>query len=139
MTKEQQEKIASCKALQGKSVVDVVAMPEFQQNLAAYMKVQRTEREAARESYEKITKANPAVGRLMHLPAHPVDKCIGMTAEEFAAEYLCVINKRSDRPAAEREYIRQLGQQAFNLTIANFVVAEFPELKDIFFPTSKQN
>lgn len=135
MTIEQQKKVASCKALQGKSIGDVVRMPEFLENLGAYMRAQFTERKAARESYEKIK----VFARGFKLPAHAIDKVIDLSPEQFAEEYLAVINGDNQRPAAVREYIAQLGQQAYNLTIAQFVVKEFPELADEFFPKTTKN
>ena len=135
MTLEQQKKVASCKALQGKSISDILRMPEFLENLGAYMRAQFTERKAARESYEKIK----VFARGFKLPAHAIDKVIDLTPEQFAEEYLAVICGNCKRPAAVREYIAQLGQQAYNMTIAQFVVKEFPELADIFFPKSKNN
>ena len=135
MTLEQQKKVASCKALQGKSIADVVRMPEFLQNLGAYMRAQFEERKAARASYEKIK----PFAKGFKLPAHAIDKVMDLTPEQFADEYLAVINGDCQRPAAVREYIAQLGQQAYNMTIASIVVAEFPELKDEFVPPAKRS
>ena len=135
MKPEIEKKIKSSKALAGKTVVDVVQMPKFLSNLEAYMKAQREEREAARLSYEKVK--HYAKG--FHLPAHPIDKCINLNPEEFAAEYLAIHFKRSARPVAERTYIHQLAQQAYNLTIAQILVEEFPELEEVLLPKSKQS
>lgn len=135
MKREIADKIRSCKALSGKSVADVVDTPEFLSNLAAYMKAQREEREAARESYEKVKAYAPG----FHLPAHPIDKCINLTPEDFAVEYLTIVAKRSQRPKAERDYIFQLGRQAYNLTIAQIVCREFPELEAELLNNKNQN
>lgn len=128
---EIERKIAEVKALDGKTVQDILVMPEFLHNLGKYLDAQRQDREAIRSSFQAMHKLGGAMG--MKLPSHPVDKFLDMTPEDFAEEYRKVIGAISDRPAAQRLYIRQLGQQAYNLTIANFVVAEFPELRDYFF------
>lgn len=135
MTTEQQKKIASCKALQGKSVKDVVESPKFIENLGAYMRAQFEERKAARKSYDKIK----FHVRGFKLPAHPIDAVLDLTPGQFAQEYLQIINAANKRPAAVREYIAQLGQQAYNLTIGQYVVEEFPELSEVFFPKIKNN
>lgn len=131
------KKIASCKALQEMTVADLCATARFRENLAAYMTAQRTDREAIRDSYKAMKKLGGAKG--YKLPAHPIDRVIDLSVEDFAVEYMDVINKTSTRPAAEREYIRQLGQQAYNLTAIQYVVDEYPELKKELLPKSKAN
>ena len=132
MDKETRKKIESCKALQGKSVEDVCDMEQFKTNICAYMNAQRTDRESIRASYAAMRKMGGAKG--FKLPAHPIDRVIDMSVEQFAAEFKDVISKRSPRSLAERKYIEQLGLQAYNLTVAQLVTAEFPELHDLFFP-----
>ena len=73
------------------------------------------------------------------LPAHPIHRVINLSVEDFAVEYLAVIANASKRPVAERQYIQQLGQQAYNLTVAQYVVDEYPELADELIPKSKSN
>ena len=130
-TDEIRRKIESCKALQGKSILDVCNMPEFRANLEGYMKVQREDRAAIRASYEAMKKLGGAKG--YKLPAHVIDDVINMSVDKFAAEFLAIINWTSHRPKAERDYIKQLGMQAYNLTIGQIVTKEFPELQTFFF------
>lgn len=137
MKAEIRNKIASCKALQGMTVADLCATVRFRDNLAAYMTAQRTDRDAIRKSYEAMRKLGGAKG--YKLPAHPIDRVINMPVEDFAVEYLAVIANASKRPVAERQYIQQLGQQAYNLTVAQYVVDEYPELADELIPKSKSN
>lgn len=137
MKAEIRNKIASCKALQEMTVADLCATVRFRDNLAAYMTAQRTDRDAIRKSYEAMRKLGGAKG--YKLPAHPIDRVINMPVEDFAVEYLAVIANASKRPVAERRYIQQLGQQAYNLTVAQYVVDEYPELADELIPKSKSN
>ena len=137
MDAETIKKMASCKVLRGMTVADLIETSRFRENLAAYMTAQRTDRDAIRKSYDAMRKLGGAKG--YRLPAHPIDRVIDMTVGEFAAEFLAVLGKTSKRPAAEREYIRQLGQQAYNLTAAQFVVDEYPELADVLIPKNKAN
>ena len=137
MKPETRNKIASCKALQEMTVADLCATVRFRDNLAAYMTAQRTDRDAIRKSYDAMRKLGGAKG--YKLPAHPIDRVIGLTVEQFAAEYLAVLGRTSKRPVAERQYIQQLGQQAYNLTVAQYVVDEYPELADELIPKSKAN
>lgn len=135
--KDTQRKIESCKALQGMTVEDLVNNDRFRNNLAAYMAAQKEDRKQIRASYEAMRKLGGAKG--YKLPAHPIDRVIDLTAGEFAAEFLAVVAKKSERPVAERQYIQQLGMQAYNLTVAQYVVEEYPELADELIPKSKEN
>ena len=137
MKAETRNKVASCKALQEMTVADLCATVRFRDNLAAYMTAQRTDRDAIRKSYDAMRKLGGAKG--YKLPAHPIDRVINMPVEDFAVEYLAVIANASKRPVAERRYIQQLGQQAYNLTVAQYVVDEYPELADELIPKSKSN
>lgn len=131
------KKIRSCKELRGKTIKDIVESVEFVENLAAYWVAQKADREATKKSYEAMRKAGGAKG--YRVPAHPIDDLCALTANEMAAEYYAVLMKMCNRPAAERKYIYQLGQQAYNLTIAQIVIREFPELEDTLIPKSKNS
>ena len=124
-------KIQSCKALQGKSVEDIISSDRFSKNLSAYITEQREARKAAVASFKAIQKA----GALDYkLPAHPIDKTMDLSVADFVVEYAAVIAGASKRPASERKYIKQLGPQAYNLTVAQYVLEEFPELEPALLP-----
>lgn len=125
-------KIKSCKALQGKTIADIIGSERFGKNLAAYITEQREARKAAIASYNAMKKAGGAIG--LKLPAHPIDETMDWTVEQFAVEYLAVIGRVSKRPASVRRYVEQLAQQAYNVTVAQIVCEEFPELTTVFFP-----
>ncbi len=137
MKQETLKKISKCKALQGMTVEDVIKSDRFRDNLAAYLTAQREDRKAIRSSYAAMRKAGGAKG--YKLPAHVIDKFMDCSVEEFANEYLKVLSKMSPRPMRERQYIGQLGQQAYNLTITQFVIDEFPETAEELIPKSKSN
>lgn len=134
MEKEIRKKIESCKALQGVSVMDIITSVRFRDNLAAYMTAQREVRKAIKASYDAMKAMGGAKG--YRLPSHAIDRCIDLSVLEFAMEYMRVLSGSSDRSFAERQYIKQLGQQAYNLTIAQIVVAEFSELENTLIPKS---
>lgn len=137
ISKDAIEKIKSCKALQGMSVTDLIGTQRFLDNLAGYMAAQKEDRTQIRASYEAMRKLGGVKG--YKLPAHPIDRVIGMSVEDFAVEYGKVITQCSKRPLAERRYIQQLGQQAYNLTVAQYVIDEYPELEDELLNKQKQN
>lgn len=138
MKKETLQKIRSCKALQGKTIFDVVALPRFVENLAAYWTAQKTDRDAIRKSYDAMRKMGGAKG--YRIPAHPIDDLAKLSVDDLAVEYAKVVAGGSTRNHAERLYIRQIGQQAYNLTVAQYVVEEYPELEPELFPKkSKAN
>lgn len=135
MKPETINKIRNCKALQGMTVGDLVATERFRDNLAAYMTAQREDRKAIQQSYQAMRKMGGAKG--YKLPAHPIDRIIDMSVEEFATEYMRVVAKVSKRSVAERQYIAQLGGQAYNLTVAQIVCEEFPELENELIPKTQ--
>ena len=124
-SKELKKKIISCKALQGKTVHEICEMPKFRDNLAAYLTAQREDRKAVRASYDAMRKMGGAKG--YKLPSHPIDRVMGMSVEAFAAEFVAIVYRLSRLSAAERQYVFQLGRQAYNLTIMQIVADEFPE------------
>ena len=137
MKKETLQKIRSCKALQGKSIFDVVALPRFVENLAAYWTEQKETRKTAIASYQAMHKLGGPKG--YKLPAHVIDRLVDLSVEDLAVEYAKVVAGGSTRNPAERKYIRQIGQQAYNLTIAQIVVDEYPELANELLPKSNSN
>ena len=137
MKKSTLQKIRSCKALQGKTIFDIVDLPRFLENLAAYWTAQKSDRDAIRKSYQAMRKMGGAKG--YKIPAHPIDDLANMTVEDLAVEYAKVVAGGSTRNHAERLYIRQIGQQAYNLTVAQYVVDEYPELADELLPTKSKN
>ena len=132
LDKETQQKIASCKALQGMTVEDFVKNDRFRENLAGYLTEQRETRKMARASYAAMKKVGGAKG--YKLPAHVCDKFIDVSVEQFAEMFMAVVAKRYNGPLAERQYILQLGMQAYNLTVAQYVVEEYPELEPVLLP-----
>ena len=137
MKRESIKKIKSCKALKGKTIQDIIITPRFQENLAAYWEAQKTDRKAIRSSYEAMRKLGGAKGQ--KVPAHPIDDLLELTVEDMAMEYAKCVAGGSRRVAAERKYIAQLGQQAYNLTIAQIAVDEFTELESELLPKKKAN
>lgn len=137
MKKETIAKIKDCKALAGKSVIDVVALPKYQENLAAYWTAQKEDRKAVKASFDAMRKAGGTKG--YHLPAHVIDKLFDLSVEDFSVAFVEVLYKTSNRPASERQYIYQLGMQAYSLTVSQIVVEEFPELKEELIPTKNHN
>lgn len=132
--KTPEEKIRSCKALQDKSVVDVCRLDGFRDNLWAYVTAQREEWKAIRQHAELRSKS---AGKILRAPSHAMDSTVEWDEQRWVDEFIAVIGKTSSLSAAVREYVRQLGMQAYNVTIANIVLVEYPELREYFFGKSK--
>lgn len=101
------------------------------------MEAQRADRKAIQSSYEAMRKMGGAKG--YKLPAHPIDRVINLSVEKFRDEFCDCVKRVNPRPAAQRKYIWQLGMQAYNLTVAQLVVDEFPELESILIPKTNQS
>lgn len=136
MDKIKQLRIAQSKALKGKTIRDICHTQLFMYNLDKYMKAQFDDRKAIKSSYEAMKKAGGA--KDYGLPAHVIDQLQGMTVEDFAAEYQSIQTKHSIRPIEQRRFIRQLSQQAFNLTIAQVLVIEFPDMESELLPSDEK-
>ena len=137
MKKDIRQKVESCKALQGKTVLDLCETSRFRDNVAAYLTAQKEDRKAIRASYEAMRKLGGTKG--YKLPAHVLDRLMDLSVDEFVGAYLQILMGISNRPHSERVYIEQLCQQAYNLTVAQFVVDEYPELADELIPKAKNN
>ena len=142
MTKEElEEKVRNCKALKDKSILDVINLPLFVDNLTKYMECQFEDRKKTRDSYKAMVKLGGS--EKYKLPAHVIDRVLGtekMTApQDFVNMFAEVVVGMSKRSSEERHYIQQLGQQAWNKTVGDIVCDEFPELTDYFFPKQKTN
>lgn len=131
------EKIRSCKALQGITVEQLINGERFRNNIASYLKEQQEKRKTTIASYKAMHKLGGPKG--YKLPAHVVDHFIDWTVDKFIAEFVNVLAKRSELSHAERQYIEQLGKQAYNLTVSQYVVEEFPELENELLNKSNVN
>ena len=114
------------------TVEDFIKNDRFRENLAGYLTEQRETRKTARASYAAMRKVGGVKG--YKLPAHVCDKFIDVSVDQFAELFMAVIAKRYNGPLAERQYILQLGMQAYNLTVAQYVVDEYPELEPVLLP-----
>ena len=101
------------------------------------MIAQREDRKQIRASYEAMRKMGGAKG--YKLPAHTIDRVMDLSVEEFANAFASIINGVSKRTASEREYIAQLGFKAYNLTVIQYVIEEFPELEKELIPKTNEN
>lgn len=126
-----EEKMQSCKGLKGKSVIDICKGEGFRSNLEAYVIAQREERKVVYSHAEQFG------GGKFHAPAHTIDHTMEWTVDEWVENFMEVVAKVSPLPANVREYVFQLGMQAYNVTVANIIILEFPELREYFFGKSK--
>ena len=122
-----QEKISDTKALKGKTVEDILQTEEFRQNIGAYLHAQRQDRLRTRGYLQRKSHSE---GRTFWPNAHVIDRLDYLTGENFADYFAKVVEHRSGLPKSERDYIEQLGLQALNKTIADFIIAEHPELEE---------
>lgn len=132
MEKEIKDKISQTKALKDKTVGDILMMPEFRTNIAAYLKAQREDRTKAKEYIVSMAKS---LKQRIWPKTHVIDRLGYLTEDNFAYYFAKVIEHQSGLPKSERDYIEQIGMQALNKTIADFVVAEFPELNETIYKT----
>lgn len=110
--------LSEIECLREHTVYDIIISDGFLKHISNRLEQQKQMRKAA------ITKGT--------MLAHTVDKFLQHTAEEMRDEFLTVTAKTSKRSAAERKYIEQLGNLAYNDTIEEIAIAEKPELKEYF-------
>lgn len=123
-------KIKNCKALQGKTIFDVIKMDVYSTNLEAYIRCQREDREKAIASFKAIKKFNSTA----KMPTHVIDHFKEWQTKDFVYEYMRILTQKSGCTSNERRYILQICQQAYNKTVADIVIAEFPDMKKYFYP-----
>lgn len=118
--------------LDGKSVSDVLKMQEFITNLAAFINEQKMTREAVLQQRKKIIEAGkypapekrPCIDRV-------IESGLMKSATDFGVEFEKVLNRTSEHPQAIREYIRQLGMRAYQLTIEQFICEANPDMDEL--------
>lgn len=110
--------------LQGKALQDVLFSKEFENNATAYLNSQRADRKKF---------ISQAVRMKQKVQRHTIDRLDFLTGGNFAKYYFEVINGISQRSAAERLYIEQLGRQIYNKTIQDWTVAKYPETEVEFY------
>lgn len=120
--KEFQQRLSEVQCLREQSVFDVIMSDTFLKRIGVRLEAQKQLRLAARNSVK-------GKGRLL---AHTIDHFMTYSPEEFRDEYISVTAKRSMRNHADRVYIEQLGNLAYNDTIREMVVAECPDLEEEF-------
>jgi hypothetical protein len=111
--------LSEIESLREHTVYDIIMSDGFLKNIGNRLEQQKQLRKAATNAIKS--------GRL---PAHTVDRFLRHTAEEMRDEFLTA--KTNKRGAAERKYIEQLGNLAYNDTIEEIAIAEKPELKEYF-------
>lgn len=130
--KEVEKKLREVKALQGKSVSDILETEEFAEALKGYAQQQKQLRLTAMRSV--------GTGRLK---AHVIDTFINSglldDVPALTKRFENVLNRTGIGSRREREYIEQLGMMAYKLAIKKIAVKEFPELKEVLFGTRKNS
>lgn len=119
MTPKDIEKIFK-QVIGDKTVLDILQTETFHKHLEIQLRAQKELRAAARKT----------IGAHRRLPAHVVDKFVDMTTEQFYDEVLLVLDKRSTRPARERQYISQLAKVSYDEAVREIVADASPEYRE---------
>jgi hypothetical protein len=109
---------------------------KFQQNFTAYWNSQKADRQAA------IASANAMGAKIrgFKVPAHAIDAFMKDSVGDMIIDYAMVLSGQSKRPVRERIYLKQLGDQAYMKTIAEYLIEEFPYMEEELMPkTPKAN
>lgn len=130
ITNRVREKIKTCKALQGKTIFDILKSDDYKTNLEAYITSQREDREQTIASYKAMRKLNTKA----KLSTHVIDHFANWETTDYIYEYMRILQSKSGLTHEERRYIKQICLQAYNKTVADLVVAEFPQLNKYFYP-----
>lgn len=128
------QKLARVKALEGKTVMDIIASDDFQRIMSAFWSAQKEDYEDA----VKLVNQQRAAGITSRIPGHPITSLAHLKASEMTAEYLDVIMGRCTRPSRERIYIRQIGEQVYRNTILEIAGREFPEVLEYLKPDASK-
>lgn len=116
--------------LKGKSNVDMLLLPEFTDNLKAAINEQLQLRKAVKEQVDNMR----LQGKRVQEKRHVLDRVIEMGLMEpglFAVEFAAVLYKRSELPAAVREYVKELGMKAYNKTTLQLICEANPDMAEL--------
>lgn len=130
MKAETIDKMHRCTALNSKTVEDILALPRFRDNLSAYWRSQKDMRKSVLQMWKE---------KGFRAKTHVIDKLLTLNVEDIIEAWKAIYKNASSLPRNQRQYISQLVRQAYNLTIAEIVCEEFPELRDELLPKSKSN
>lgn len=123
------------KALEGKNIGDILDSEEWRQNISAYLSSQRNDYKKAKEQAEQLMKRGFKVKSIRHT----LENLDFLTSENFGQYYADCLAKSSSLNAASRNYILQLGGQAYNKTVIDLTIKAFPETRDAFYPPKQNN
>lgn len=120
------------KKLIGKTFFAVLLMPEFATNLTACIDEQVKTREQVKKAIAEIRKKGKRVADTRTDLDRLIEMGLMVDAGDFAVEFANVIAKESKLPNSLREYVRELGMRAYNMTIHQFIREANPDLDDLY-------
>lgn len=133
---EQQKLIEKMeKALEGKTIDDILKSDEWKQNISAYLNSQRADYNKAKEQAAKWREKGFKVKSIRHT----LESLDFLTPENFADYYAECFAKASNLNHAQRLYITQLGRQVYNKSVIDITIKAFPELREEFYKPNKNN
>ena len=119
--------------LDGKSVFDVLVMPEFEIIMVDCIKEQTELRKGYLQAIEELKKK----GKYVPPTNRPVIDRVqesGLLADAgtFIVEFANVLSKSSKQPKEIRDYVKQLGMRAYNMTVEKFICEADPKMAKLY-------
>lgn len=118
--------------LKGKTLFAVLLMSEFETNMTACIDEQVKAREQVKKAIAEIRKQGKRVADSRTNLDRLIEMGLMADAGDFAVEFAKVIAKESKLPNKLREYVRELGMRAYNMTIHQFIRKANPDLDDLY-------
>lgn len=120
------------KVLNTATVLDVLEMPLYQENIKACIEEQQETRVMVIDVINKAKNSGKHIAEKRHTIDRVTDIGLMNSPLDFTVEFAKVLNKESKFPNSIRTYIKQLGMKAYKMTIEELIRESDPEIKELY-------
>lgn len=114
------------------TVLDVLEMPLYQENIKACIEEQLETRAMVIDLINKAKNSGKYIAENRHTIDSVIEIGLMDSPLDFTVEFAKVLNKESKFPNSIRTYIRQLGMKAYKMTIEELIRESDPEMKELY-------
>ena len=119
--------------LKDKTMIDILSTPEFEKAIQECMEEQKNARNLYKKTVNELIKMGKYVPREKRPEIDRIQE-LGLLDDPaaFTEEIVKVYFKKSNLPRSAREYIQELGQQAWNLAVSRIICAADAEMAELY-------
>lgn len=125
--------------LDGKTVYDVLQMPEYYTNVERIVNEQIETRTNALSTINEMRKKDKKIQARRHVIDRIFEMGLFHDIGEFIVDIAGVFSKQSSYLVEVRQYIYQLGKLAYDITTESFILEVNPEMKQLLDIATKEH